>query len=108
VDDLIVFNSYDLRLFPDTTEAVNLYSMAADGSDLRRLTDYGRNDTRAAQPRWRADGSGVVYTLVHRVAADPFGERKLTFLSLSGDSTFMQGTEVVGTHPELRPVGEPQ
>lgn len=108
VDDLIVFNSYDLRGFPDTTEAVNLYSIAADGSDLRQLTDYGRNDTRAAQARWTADGSGVVYTLVHRLAADPFGKRKLAFLPVSGDSNFMQGTEVVGTHPELRPVGGPR
>ncbi|HUG47805.1 MAG TPA: hypothetical protein VMP67_05275 [Candidatus Limnocylindria bacterium] len=108
VDDMIVLNTYDLRHFPDTTEAVNLYSMAADGSDLRQLTNYGRNDTRAAQPRWTADGSGVVYTLVHRLASDPFGERKLAFLSLSSDSNFMEGTEVVGTHPELRPVGEPR
>ena len=107
VDNLIVFNSYDLRLFPDTTEAVNLHSIHADGSDLRQLTDYGPNDTRAAQPRWTPDGAGVVYTLVDRVAADPFGERKLTFLPLAGDSTFMQGTEVIGAHPELRPVGGP-
>ena len=65
-DNMIVFNSYDLRLFPETTEAANIYRINADGTDLVQLTDYGTNDTRATQPRWLSDGSGFVYTLVKR------------------------------------------
>ena len=46
-DDRLIFNSYDLGFFQDTEEASNLYSVAADGSDLQQLTAFGRSDTRA-------------------------------------------------------------
>ena len=103
-DNMIVFNSYDLRLFPDTTEAANIYRISADGTDLVQLTDYGTNDTRATQPRWLSDGSGFVYTLVKRSSTDTYGDRELAFLTRQGDadkSVLMGG--IVGTHPELRP-----
>jgi Tol biopolymer transport system component len=104
-DNMIVFNSYDLRLFPETTEAANIYRIYADGTDLVQLTDYGTNDTRATQPRWLSDGSGFVYTLVKRSSTDTYGDRELAFLTRDGDadeSVLMAG--IVGTHPELRPL----
>lgn len=108
VADRIAFNTFDLRLFPDTTEAANLYSVASDGSDLRQLTDYGPNHTRAAQPRWTSDGSTIVYTLVTRSANDSFGERRLASIAADGGqgTTYpIEGT-IVGTHPEPRPTAE--
>ena len=57
--DLIVFNSYDLRTLPETTEAANIYTVGIDGTDLQALTTFGRNDDRATQPRWTADGTGI-------------------------------------------------
>jgi Tol biopolymer transport system component len=103
VNDRIVFNTYDLRWFPTTTEAANLYSVAVDGTDLRRLTNYGPNDTRATQPRWASDGTGLVYTLVTRVADDPYGERHLWFMDANGENPRMLAEGIIGTHPELRP-----
>jgi Tol biopolymer transport system component len=49
VDGLVVFSSYDLGFFQDTTEPSNLYTMKADGTELRQLTTYGAQATRATQ-----------------------------------------------------------
>ena len=51
--DRIIFNTYDLGFFQDTTEAANLYSMAADGTDLRKLTAMAAT-TRAQHSRGSA------------------------------------------------------
>jgi Tol biopolymer transport system component len=99
----IVFNSHDLRAEPDTTEASNLFTMSVDGSNLRQITAFGPNDTRATQPRWTADGNGIVFTLVARVASDPFGLRQLAFINADGTGQrWLTPEPIVGTHPELR------
>jgi Tol biopolymer transport system component len=101
----IVFNTYDLRLFPDTVEPSNIFSIAADGSDLQQLTTFDANDDRASQPRWAPDGTGIVYTRVRRVASDPFGERTIGFMAVDGSGARTLTPEpIIGTHPELRPI----
>ncbi len=80
-DDRVIFNSYDLGFFPDTEEASNLYSINADGSDLRQLTSFGRSDTRATQPRMTPDGSGIVFT---RVDGDGWGKRTAAIINIDG------------------------
>lgn len=101
-DGRIVFNSYDLGFFQDTTEAANLYTMAADGTDLRQLTTYGEHETRATQPRFTPDGSGIVYTLVD---GPGFGTRRLAYMNADGTGRrWLTGEPISGTHPQLRPV----
>jgi Tol biopolymer transport system component len=101
----IVFNSYDLRSSPTTTEAANIYVIGPDGTGLRRLTNYGRNDTRATQPRWTPDGRGIVYTLVTRDPTDPYGVRHLAYMDADGShSGLLTPQAIIGTHPELRPL----
>jgi Tol biopolymer transport system component len=101
-DDLIVFNTFDLGAFQSTTTAVNLYTIRPDGSDIHRLTDYGEFDTRATQPRWSPDGSGIVYT---QVTGAGFGTRTAAFLPLDGSESPWAGfDDIIATHPTLRPL----
>ena len=101
-DDLIVFNTFDLGAFQDITTAVNLYTISPDGSQIQRLTDYGEFETRATQPRWSPDGSGIVYT---QVQGEGFGTRSAAFLSLGGGESPWAGFDpIIATHPTLRPL----
>jgi Tol biopolymer transport system component len=99
--DLIVFNTYDLGFFQDSTAPANLYVMAPDGSGLRQLTDYTDHDIRATQPRWAPDGSGVVYT---QVVGEGWGTRTAAFLSIHEGGAFWPSSSIDATHPTLRPV----
>ncbi len=101
----IVFNTHDLRADPTTTAAANIYTINPDGSNLRQLTSYHANDTRATQPRWTQDGRGIVYTLVTRDAFDPYGVRTLAYMDADGSHARLLTPEpIIGTHPELRPI----
>jgi Tol biopolymer transport system component len=102
VDGRLVFNSYDLGFFQDTTEPANLYAMEADGTKLRALTAYGDHDTRATQPRFTPDGTGIVYT---QVDGEGFGTRRLAFMNADGTGQrWLTPEPIEGTHPQLRPV----
>jgi TolB protein len=102
VDGRIVFNTYDLGVFQDTTEAANLYTVGVDGSDLRQLTRFGSGDTRATQPRWTPDGTGIVFT---RVDGAGYGSRGLAYIAADGTGLrWLTPEPVDGTHPQLRPV----
>jgi Tol biopolymer transport system component len=105
-DGTIVFNTRNLAEFQDTTEPANLYTVAPDGTDLRQLTTFGDHDTRATQPRWTPDGSGITFT---KVDGAGYGVRLMAYLGADGAGmrllTPEPGTE--GTHPELRPVPGP-
>jgi Tol biopolymer transport system component len=98
----IVFNTFDLGAFQDITTQVNLFTIRPDGSDIQRLTDYGENDTRATQPRYAPDGSGIVYTQVQGAG---FGTRTAALLPLDGSpSPWADYDPITATHPTLRPI----
>jgi Tol biopolymer transport system component len=98
----IVFNTFDLGAFQDIAVQVNLFSIKPDGSDIQRLTDYGANDTRATQPRWAPDGSGIVYT---QVTGAGFGTRRAALLPMDGsESPWADFDPIIATHPTLRPI----
>lgn len=101
-NDRIVFNTYDLGAFQDTTEPANLYTVGIDGTDLEQLTTFGDHDTRATQPRWTPDGSGIVFT---QVDGEGFGARRLAYIGADGTGMrFLTPDPIDGTHPQLRPV----
>ena len=101
-DDRLIFNSYDLGFFQDTEEASNLYSVAADGSDLQQLTTFGRSDTRATQPRMTPDGSAIVFT---RVDGEGYGRRTGALIDLDGTNLReLTPKEIFATHSQLRPI----
>ena len=98
----IVFNTFDLGAFQDIALQVNLFTIQPDGSDIQRLTDYGENDTRATQPRWSPDGSGIVHT---QVTGTGFGTRTAAFLPIDGSESPWAGSDpITATHPTLRPI----
>jgi Tol biopolymer transport system component len=104
VDGRIIFNSYDLYVFQESIEASNLYVMNADGTQLQALTSFGRNDTRATQPRAAPDGSGIVFT---QVDGPGRGLRRLAFIELDGTGRrWLTPEPITGTSPSLRPVAD--
>jgi Tol biopolymer transport system component len=104
MDDRIVFNTYDLGIFQDTTEPANLYTVALDGTDLQQLTTFGDHDTRCTQPLWTPDGSGITFT---QVDGDGFGQRRMAYISADGTGMrFFTPEPITATHPQLRPVPE--
>lgn len=104
-DGTIAFTTYDLGAFQEGTEPANLYTIAPDGSDLRQLTTFSDHDTRAAQPRWTPDGTGITFT---RVDGPGMGTRRMAWIGADGQGMRFLTPEpgTVGTHPELRPVPE--
>ena len=104
IEDSIVFNSYDLGVFQDTTEPAKLYTVALDGSDLRQLTAFGDHDTRCTQPRWTPNGSGIIFT---QVDGGGFGQRHMAFINADGSGIrFFTPEPIDATHSQLRPVSE--
>lgn len=101
VEDVLVFHTYDLGTWQDTSHAANLYTVAPDGSGLTRLTDHDEGEARATQPRWNPDGTGIVFT---EVIGSGWGTRTAAFLGLEHASSPLSGDPVVATHPTLRPV----
>jgi Tol biopolymer transport system component len=98
----IVFNTYPLGSFQDTTKATNLYTIRPDGTGLTQVTRFGENDTRATQPTWTPDGKRIIFTDIGRNAADPMGDRHTAFIDPDGANlTVLDGP--FATHPRLRP-----
>ncbi len=99
--DLIVFSTRPWRELDDGPS--NLYTITPDGAGLAALTDFGPGETRAVQPTWLPDGSGVIFT-----AVEPFGAADSTMMAvIDADGTgFGPATGdagLFGTHPRLRP-----
>lgn len=100
-DDQLVFNTFDLGFFQDTSAPSNLFLVAADGSSLKALTTYAENGIRATQPRIAPDGVGIVYTQVDRST----GSRTLAYIATDGTGQRSLTPEPIsGTHPQLRPL----
>jgi Tol biopolymer transport system component len=98
----IVFNSYPLGSFQDTTRATNLYTIAPDGTGLSAVTHFGENDTRATQPTWTPDGRQIIFTNIARNPSEPWGDRHTAFIDPDGTNlTVVEGP--FATHPRLRP-----
>ena len=104
INDVIAFNSYDLRLFPDVPVASNLYTVDPDGTHLAALTNLDEQGIRSTQPRWMSDGNGFVYTRVTPDPGDPFGDRHIWQMEADGSNPHVIAGGLVGTHPEPRPV----
>jgi Tol biopolymer transport system component len=101
-DGLIVFNTRDLGAFQDTTEPANLYVIKADGTGLAPVTTFGPGETRATQPRWAPDGSGIVFTKVDGVG---FGDRRLGWISADRSGLgLLTPAAFDATHGVLRPI----
>jgi Tol biopolymer transport system component len=99
----IVFNTFDLGAFQEDWWATNLYTMGTDGSNLTALTDFGEGETRATQPRWTPDGTGITFTQVS--GGTGFGARQISFVGIDGSGMrSLTPDEHEGTHPQLRPV----
>ena len=98
----IVFNTYPIGSFQDTTKAQNLYTIRPDGTGLTQITHFGENDARAIEPTWTPDGKRIIFVHIARSASDPWGERKIAFVDADGSNLTV--LKWFGTHPRLRPV----
>jgi Tol biopolymer transport system component len=97
----IVFNTYPIGSFQDTTKAQNLYTIRPDGTGLTQVTHFGENDARAIEPTWTPDGTQIIFVHVTRNPSDPWGDRRIAFVDADGSN--LSVLEVFGTHPRLRP-----
>lgn len=80
----IVFNTYPIANFQDTTKASNLYTIKPDGTKLTQVTHYGENDTRATLPTWTPDGKQIIFTDIARNPSDPWGDRRIALIDANG------------------------
>jgi len=108
----IVFNTYPLGSFQDTTNATNLYAIRPDGTGLTQITHFGENDTRATQPTWTPDGERIIFTQILRNPDNPWGERQIALIDADGTNVTLvpipaeagvPGDTWAGTHARMRP-----
>ena len=104
--DLIVFTTYDIgqHQFQATDEPSNLYTIHADGSGMKRITNYGRAQQRAVEPQWTPDGRSIIFCLLDNHAPPLDGPRHVALIN--GDGSGL--TEILtseATHPVLQPTG---
>jgi Tol biopolymer transport system component len=97
----IVFNTYPIGSFQDTTKAQNLYTVRPDGTGLTQVTHFGENDARAVEPTWTPDGKRIIFVHIARDPNDPMGARRIAFVDADGSNLTV--LEWFGTHPRLRP-----
>jgi Tol biopolymer transport system component len=110
----IVFNTYPMGSFQDTTKATNLYTIRPDGTGLTQVTHFGENDTRASEPTWTPDGKRIIFLYIERNPSNPGGERLIAFIDADGANLTLIPTPGIvgdpyvpnaryGTHARLRP-----
>ena len=97
----IVFNTYPIGSFQDTTKAQNLYTIRPDGTGLTQVTHFGENDTRAAEPTWTPDGKRIIFMHIAPDPNDPWGVRRIALVDADGSNLNVPGW--FGQHPRLRP-----
>jgi Tol biopolymer transport system component len=109
----IVFNTYPLGSFQETTKATNLYTVRPDGTDLTQVTQFGENDTRATESTWTPDGQHIIFTNIERNPANSWGERLIALTDADGSNLTLipipasqqdgHGDAWYGTHARMRP-----
>jgi Tol biopolymer transport system component len=111
----IVFNTYPIGSFQDTTKATNLYTIRPDGTVLTQVTHFGENDTRASEPTWTPDGQQIIFVNIVRNPSNPWGERLIALIDADGSNLTLIRWKVggdlpgdggdywYGTHARLRP-----
>lgn len=97
----IVFNTYPIGSFQDTTKAQNLYTIRPDGTGLTQVTQFGENAIRAVEPTWTPDGKRVIFVHITRNPNDPWGDRRIALVDADGSN--LNVLDWFGTHPRLRP-----
>jgi len=97
----IVFNTYPIGSFQDTTKAQNLYTIRPDGTEMTQVTHFGENDTRAAEPTWTPDGTRIIFMYIARDPSNPAGARSIAFVDADGSNLTV--VDMFGQHPRLRP-----
>jgi Tol biopolymer transport system component len=102
--DLIVFTTYDVGNFQATDEPSNLYTIHANGSGMKRITNYGRAQQRAVEPHWTPDGKSIIFCLLGNSPPPMDLPRHVAFINEDGTGL----TEILtseATHPVLQPTG---
>jgi Tol biopolymer transport system component len=108
----IVFNTYPIGSFQDTTKATNLYTIRPDGTGLTQITHFGENDTRASQPTWTPDGKRIIFMHIARDPSQPWGDRHIGLIDADGSNMTIvpapadagvPGPYWFGTHARMRP-----
>ena len=104
-DDLIVFCTNDVGGVQVTDDPSELFTVRADGSGLRQITDFGPSAERATQPSWTADGR-IIFTYITGNADERLS---IAFVDADGSNREVAiGPDLVGIgnrpHPRARPV----
>jgi Tol biopolymer transport system component len=73
--------------------------MRSDGSDMHKLTDYGKDGSRATQPRWTPDGKAILYTRLPQTGSP----RHIWVIDYTGHTDVPVLTkDYIYTHPVLQ------
>ncbi len=95
----IVVSTHPLLQF-DTSVRSELYTMRPDGSEMRKLTSYGKDGPRATQPRWTPDGKAILYT---RVTQTGLPRHIWVIEREDREDTPVLTKRTIYTHPVLQP-----
>ncbi len=79
--------------------ATDLYTVLADGSEMRQLTHNAPGGQRASQPFWRADGT-IAYIETDSSADGPL---HLRYLTTEGEQLPDPAIPILASYPRFRP-----
>ena len=102
-EDLIVFQAGDGDPFAQSGNPQDLYTIRPDGSALTKLTERTPDQPWLALPAWRADGTGILVTVIR-------GRGDFAFQTLDADGGNevdvvdpATGQRIVGAHARQAP-----
>jgi Tol biopolymer transport system component len=96
--DTILFQAHNADPFSLTGDPVQIFTIQADGSGIRTLTERTANDPFLALPSWAANGESILATLI-------YSTEMFTLARLAADGTGVDeilgedGQPIVGAHP---------
>ncbi len=98
----IAFSTYGLGTFQTTREPSNVYTIRADGSRLRQLTDASKDGSyRIAGPVWTPGGRGILVTIAR--ASDGSQVDRVDLAYLGAPSGAVHELGVYGAGGRLQP-----